>query len=92
MRQRIQAELARVKATEVYATPDDEFEPRAGELLLIESNSAYWHLLPEHFLALLAELPDGAGADAVHRAIEAHGTAVWHGPAPTDSRDSANGT
>jgi hypothetical protein len=92
MRERLQAELARVNATEIYAAFDDEFEPRAGELLLVESNDAYWHLLPEQFLTLLAELPDGAGAAAVHQAIEAHGTAVWHGPAPPDSRDSANGT
>jgi hypothetical protein len=89
---KIRVELTRLGATKIYASLDDAFEPEAGELVLVESQDAYWHLLPDHFLTLLRELPDGAGADEVHKAIETHAPTVWHGPAPTDSRDAANGT
>lgn len=83
----IRAELARLAADDVVVALDDEFDPDVGTLLRIERDDAYWHLLPENFLALLKELPDGAGSAAVHRVIEKKGVGVWHGPAPEDSRD-----
>jgi hypothetical protein len=49
---------------------------------------SFWHLLPEQFLALLTELPDRAGTEAVHRAIEKRASAVWHGQAPDGTRDT----
>jgi hypothetical protein len=85
----IHAELRRVSAHQVRATLDDDFEPDVGTMLRVELDIAYWHLLPEHFLELLKELPDGAGSDEVHRAIEARAASVWHGPSPKDSRDTS---
>lgn len=84
----IKSELVRLNAKEVVVREDDDFEPEAGPLVEVEYEGAHWHLLPEEFLELLRSLPDGAGADAVHRVIEAEGHAVWHGPAPPESRDS----
>ncbi len=84
----IRAELVRLEAHEVEVSDDGDFEPAAGHLVQVDLAGAYWHLLPEHFLGLLAALPDGAGATSVHQAIESEGQAVWHGPAPPESRDS----
>ena len=84
----IRAQLARLSADDVVVSLDSEFEPRAGTLVKIELGEAYWHLLPEQFLQLLTELPPRAGSEAVRIAIEKHGTFVWHGPAPTGSRDT----
>jgi len=85
----ISAELIRIHANNVRVSFDEDFEPAAGELLRVQVGDAYWHLLPEQFLELLRQLPDCIGADAVHRAIEEHAPAVWHGPAPPDARDTA---
>ncbi len=89
MEEDIRSELRRVNAQEIVVCMDEQFEPKAGVLLKVEFNDAYWHLLPEHFLELLRGLPDGAGTDGVHQAIEEHGTAVWHGPAPKGARDNS---
>jgi hypothetical protein len=85
----IRSELRRVHAEEIIVRVDELFEPKAGALMEVELNDAYWHLLPEHFLELLRGLPDGAGANGVHRAIEERGSAVWHGPSPKDARDNS---
>ena len=85
----IKAELVRVSATDIKVALDEEFEPAAGTLLRVDRAAAYWHLLPEHFLLLLKELPNAAGSEEVHRAIEKRATAVWHGPSPPASRDSS---
>jgi len=85
----IRSELRRLDAEEIVVRLDEEFEPKAGVLLRVAFHDAYWHLLPQHFLTLLRELPDGAGTEGVHRAIEKRGSAVWHGPAPKSTRDSA---
>lgn len=85
----IRLELRRVHAEEIAVRADEQFEPKAGVLLEVEFDEAYWHLLPEHFLELLRDLPDGAGTDGVHRAIEERGSAVWHGPSPRGARDNA---
>jgi hypothetical protein len=88
MLEEIRRELARVSAREIHVSLDDNFEPEVGTLVRIERELSWWHLLPEQFLEMLRELPDGAGAEHVHRAIEGRATAVWHGPAPKDSRDA----
>jgi hypothetical protein len=84
----IQAELDRIAALEIEVAYDDEFEPEVGTLLRIQKGDSYWHILPEHFLELLKQLPDGAGSDEIHRAIETQVVSVWHGPAPPNSRDT----
>lgn len=83
----IRAHLARVDAIEVCVSLDPEFEPETGELVKVEHDRAYWHLLPEDFSALLEKLPDAAGTDRVRAAIESDTIRVWHGPSPKDSRD-----
>jgi hypothetical protein len=83
----IRAELGRLSAGEIRVSLDDLFEPAVGTLVCIQRGAVWWHLLPEQFLGLLRELPDRAGADRVHRAIEQGAVGVWHGPAPKDSRD-----
>ena len=83
-------ELQRIEADEVCLSIDEHFEPQAGALLKVEIGSAYWHMWPEEFRALLQEIPDRAGLDAVHRAIERHTMHVWHGPAPRGSRDTSH--
>ena len=52
----IRSELRRVHAEEIIVQVDERFEPKAGALLEVELNDAYWHLLPEHFLELLVSL------------------------------------
>lgn len=89
MLQEIQMQLTRLSADAIQIALDDDFEPETGTLLRVELDDAYWHLLPEDFLELLKELPDGAGADRVHRAIETGAMHVWHGPSPKDSRDTS---
>lgn len=85
--QQIKSELRRLGATEATATLDDEFAPEAGELVKVEIEGAYWHLLPDRFLRLLNDLPDGAGSEAIRTAIAQNAIVVWHGPAPEGSRD-----
>lgn len=87
MLNKIRAELDRVAATEIQVALVEDFEPKVGTMLRVELDMAYWHLLPEHFLELLRDLPDGSGAEHVHRAIEKRGVAVWHGPSPKGSRN-----
>jgi hypothetical protein len=86
----IHAELKRVSAGDVVVSLDDKFEPRAGTLVKIELDDAYWHLQPNDFLELLEDLPADAGSEAVHRAIEKKGPFVWHGPSPEGSRDTTS--
>ena len=85
--EQIRRELARVGATEVRASLDSEFEPTAGELVKIEHDKSYWHLLPADFLALLEQLPENGGEDRVRESIESDSIHVWHGPSPKDSLD-----
>lgn len=80
--------LTRLDAGRIEVAEDLEFEPKAGRLLRVSLDEAYWHLPIQQFLELLHRLPDGAGDDAVHQLIEREATAVWHGPAPEDSRDT----
>jgi len=82
MLNQIQVELLRVGAIDILVSMDENFAPAVGSLLKVESGSAYWHLLPGTLHVLLMELPDNAGSDAVHQAIEANALPVWHGPAP----------
>lgn len=88
MRDLIQMHLMRLDATNIKVADDPDFEPKAGRLLRVSLDEAYWHLPPQQFLELLKDIPDGAGSGAVHQAIEREATAVWHGPAPEDSRDT----
>jgi hypothetical protein len=85
----IRNELKRVSARQVRVDFDDDFEPRAGRLLKVDYDGAYWHLLPENFLELLRALPDEAGPEAVKREVEKRGPFVWHGPSPPGSRDTS---
>lgn len=84
----IKAELARLHAAEASVTLDQHFEPKAGELVKIELEEAYWHLPPEDLLVLLKELSDGAGHESVRWQIEQKAVTVWHGPSPKGSRDT----
>ena len=81
----IQKNLSRVGATNLKVSLDTVFEPDIGPLLKVENGSAYWHLLPITFQQILDELPDHAGSDAVHQAIETNALPVWHGTAPARS-------
>jgi hypothetical protein len=83
----IRDELRRVAASDVHVSLDSDFEPAAGTLLKVEIGDAYWHLLPETFRQLLGELPDRAGSDAVHQAIESLALPLWHGPSPQSARE-----
>mgnify|MGYP006969550551 CR=1 FL=1 len=85
----IRSELARLEAAEIDVALDDEFVPEVGTVVRISHDPAYWHMLPERFLQLLEKLPDGAGAEEVHRAIEEQGVGVWHGPSPEIPRDTS---
>jgi len=85
----VRGELHRIRAAKVRVELDSAFAPEAGELVKVELNGAYWHLLPNRFLTLLKELPQEAGDEAVHVAIEARAMFVWHGPAPLGSLDSS---
>jgi hypothetical protein len=54
----------------------------------VSLDGADWHFSPQQFLELLKGLADAAGADAVHQSMEREATALWHGPAPEESRDT----
>lgn len=82
MLHKIKTELRRLRADQVSVLLDREFAPDVGELIKVQVKNAYWHLVPEHFLALLKDLPDGAGSEAIRTVIEKKGPHVWHGPAP----------
>lgn len=85
--EQIRQELTRVGATEMRVSLDAQFEPEAGELVKIEYQKSYWHLLPQDFLGLLEQLPDGDGAERVREAVESDSIHVWHGPSPKNSLD-----
>lgn len=89
MLQVIKIELARLNATKTKVALDREYEPEAGELIEVEIEDASWHLLPGVFLALLKDMPDGAGCEAIRVAIEKKATFVWHGPSPKESRETS---
>lgn len=84
---KVEAELKRLEATDVSVEFDEEFEPEAGTLVKVSYDGAVWRLLPGKLEELMAELPDGAGGDAIRQAIEAKAQSVWHGPSPV-SRDT----
>jgi hypothetical protein len=86
----IRSELRRIGANSIQVSRDANFEPDAGELIHISLGDADWRLLPQELEQLLKEIPAGAGEEGVRRAIETKGSAVWHGPAPKDSRDSSH--
>lgn len=88
MLNKINTQLERLSADNAKVRLDRDFAPDVGELVEVELKDAYWHLLPEQFLALLKDLPDNAGSEAIRTAIEKKGPQVWHGPAP-DSRDTS---
>ncbi len=84
----IRAELERLNATDISVSLDPDFDPSVDEVLKVEHDQACWHFLPEHFMALIRDLPSGAGGSAVHRAIERRAPHVWHGKDPHGSRDA----
>jgi len=88
MLKKIRRELQRLSADNVSVTLDHDFAPDVGELVKVVLKDAYWHLLPEQFLALLKDLPDDAGSEAIRTAIEKKAPQVWHGPSP-ESRDTS---
>lgn len=88
MLDQIRMHLKRLDSPQIEVAEDPDFEPKAGRLVRVSLDEAYWHLPPQQFLELLKTLPDAAGADAVHQVIEREATAVWHGPAPEESRDT----
>jgi hypothetical protein len=88
--QGIRDELRRVGAGKVQVAIDPNFEPKAGELVRVKLESAEWRLLPPELEQLLKELPENAGDEGVRKAIETKTSAVWHGPAPKDSRDTSH--
>src|SRR5689334_4521463 len=66
----VRYELSRVGATDIKVRIDEKFAPDVGPLVHIQHGSAYWHMLPAHFLAMLKELTSRAGSEAVKVAIE----------------------
>mgnify|MGYP007073391473 CR=1 FL=1 len=89
MLQAIQTELGRLNATDTFVALDRTFEPEAGELVAVDIGEASWHMLPGVFLALLREMPDNAGSEAIQTAIEKDAILVWHDPSPKGSRDTS---
>ncbi len=87
----IRHHLQRIGANRVQVALDPDFEPQAGVLVHVQLQDAEWRVLPEQFQELLKDMPAGAGDEAVKRAIESKADNVWHGPAPTDSRDTSHG-
>lgn len=85
--QQIREELARIGAESMVVTWDSEFSPDVGDLLKVEYDDSYWHLLPEDFRGLISALPDGCGPEAVKNEIESSSVHVWHGPSPRSSLD-----
>jgi hypothetical protein len=86
----IRIELQRLDANNVMVSIDVDFEPDVGELVKVQIQDAYWHLLPDRLLALLKELADDSGGEAIRTVIEQKGTLVWHGPSPKGSRDASS--
>lgn len=85
---RSRQELARIGAErDVSLELDREFEPKFGELMKVTIGGAYWHLVPEHLLELLGDVPDDGGAETLKRVIESKATLVWHGPADGPGRE-----
>ena len=88
--QQIRSELRRIGASKVQVALDPKFEPKAGELVRVKLERAEWRLLPPELEQLLRGVAEGAGDEGVRKAIETQGAAVWHGPAPKDSRDASH--
>jgi hypothetical protein len=84
---RIGRELIRAGAQQMQVSLSSDFDPETGELVRIDYEKAYWHLLPQDFEALLKTLPDEAGPERVRGAIESDAMHVWHGPSPKESRE-----
>ena len=82
-------EMKRLKADDIALSLDDTFEPKAGTLLKVEIEAAYWHVMPEEFRAIVCEMPDGAGSEEIKQAIEAKAMHVWHGPSPKHTRSTS---
>ena len=82
-------ELQRIDAQDVKFSLDEEFDPQAGTLLKVAIGTAYWHLMPEEFHSIIRDIPDGSGSEALKRAIETEAMHVWHGPSPTQTRDTS---
>ncbi|REJ70063.1 MAG: hypothetical protein DWQ31_02275 [Planctomycetota bacterium] len=87
--EQLNAQLTRLKADDALVVLDDEFEPKAGTLVKLEIDMAYWHFLPGALLELLERLPDASGSEAIKVAIEKNAPQVWHGPSPKGSRDTS---
>jgi hypothetical protein len=85
----IRRDLKRLAASEVRVSLDPDFEPKVGPLLKVDYDGSYWHMIPQDFRNLLAELPDGCGAAEIKYAIEAKVTHLWHGPSSKGSRDTS---
>jgi hypothetical protein len=85
----IRRELDRLAAPQIKTELDPKFEPDAGTLLKVEYDGSDWHMMPQDFRNLLAELPDGSGPAAIKQAIEAKVAHLWHGPSPEGSRDTS---
>jgi hypothetical protein len=81
--------LTRIQAPDASIAADPDFQPDSGTLIKLEVGASYWHLLHEELRSLLQQVPDGAGGEAIKRAVETHGMHVWHGPEPRQSRSSA---
>jgi hypothetical protein len=86
----IRRELDRLAAPQVKIALDSGFEPDTGTLLKIEYDGAHWHMIPQDFRNLLAEMPDRCGPGHIKAAIEAKANPVWHGPAPQGSREAGH--
>lgn len=87
MLERIKSELQRIGASVITVREDRRFEPDVKDLVHVKYDQAEWHLMTQQFAELLEEIPDGAGAESVHHAIEQHAQIVWHGAEPENSRD-----
>ena len=87
----IRSELGRVGAAEITVENDGDFAAnveQVDDVVKIEFGPAVWRMMPSHLLELLHDLPDGAGPEAVHTAIEQQAPHVWHGEEPEGSRDT----
>ncbi len=81
--------LRRLAAEDATVALNDDFDPETGRLIRLQIGDAYWHFLTIDLLQLLEPLPDNAGSEAIKQTIEQSATTVWHGPAPSGSRDTS---
>lgn len=84
----IQERLRQISANGVRTSLVWDFEPHDGTVVKVEINQSYWHLLPDHFLTLIKELPPSAGDEEVRNVIEKQAIHVWHGAAPEGTRET----